>query len=151
MATALAFARFGATLLEGLSNPLWLGFIFAWLFSVVLGSALCVARHADHVAEIVGEPYGTLILTLSVTTIEVMSITAVMLHGVAQSHRALIVGHRALGERRARRDRGEDKEGRGMGGESLSVHEGFSRQGTLTRAFYRRGSRGIESECVIGT
>jgi len=81
LATALAFARFGGTLLEGLDNPLWLGFIFAWLFAVVLGSALCVARHADHVAEIVGEPYGTLILTLSVTTIEVMSISAVMLHG----------------------------------------------------------------------
>jgi Ca2+:H+ antiporter len=81
LATALAFARFGDTLLGGLNNPLWLTFIFAWLFTVVLGSALCVARHADHVAEIVGEPYGTLILTLSVTTIEVMSITAVMLHG----------------------------------------------------------------------
>lgn len=80
-ATAFVFARFGDTLLDGLNNPLWLTFIFAWLFTVVLGSALCVARHADHVAEIVGEPYGTLILTLSVTTIEVMSITAVMLHG----------------------------------------------------------------------
>ncbi|MGZ8994874.1 MAG: hypothetical protein ACXW16_12745, partial [Burkholderiaceae bacterium] len=80
-ATAFVFARFGGTMLGGLSNPLWLGFIFAWLFAVVLGSALCVARHADHVAEIVGEPYGTLILTLSVTTIEVMSITAVLLHG----------------------------------------------------------------------
>lgn len=62
-------------------NPLWLGFIFVWLFAVVLGSALCVAHHADHVAEIVGEPYGTLILTVSVTIIEVMSISAVMLHG----------------------------------------------------------------------
>jgi Ca2+:H+ antiporter len=40
-----------------------------------------VARHADQVAEILGEPYGTLILTLSVTAIKVMSISAVMLHG----------------------------------------------------------------------
>jgi Ca2+:H+ antiporter len=40
-----------------------------------------VVRHADHVAEIIGEPYGTLVLTLSVTAIEVMSISAVMLHG----------------------------------------------------------------------
>jgi Ca2+:H+ antiporter len=47
----------------------------------VLGSALSAARHADHVAEILGEPYGTLVLTLSVTAIEVMSISAVMLHG----------------------------------------------------------------------
>ena len=46
-----------------------------------MGSALSVARHADAVAEALGEPYGTLVLTLSVTAIEVMSITAVMLHG----------------------------------------------------------------------
>ncbi len=31
--------------------------------------------------EVLGEPYGTLVLTLSVTTIEVLSISAVMLHG----------------------------------------------------------------------
>ena len=47
----------------------------------MLASALSVVRHADHVAEILGEPYGTLVLTLSVTAIEVMSISAVMLHG----------------------------------------------------------------------
>jgi Ca2+:H+ antiporter len=40
-----------------------------------------VVRHADQVADVLGEPYGTLVLTLSVTAIEVMSITAVMLHG----------------------------------------------------------------------
>ena len=81
LATALVFALSGKTLLAGLSHPLWLGFIFAWLFAAVLGSALNVARHADSVAEILGEPYGTLVLTLSVTTIEVLSISAVMLHG----------------------------------------------------------------------
>lgn len=79
--TALVFAVAGKTLLAGLDSPLWLAFIFIWLFATVLGSALCVARHADQVAEILGEPYGTLVLTLSVTTIEVMSISAVMLHG----------------------------------------------------------------------
>ncbi len=83
LGTALVFAVFGKTLLAGLANPLWLAFIFLWLFATVLGSALCVARHADRVAEILGEPYGTLVLTLSVTTIEVMSISAVMLHGEA--------------------------------------------------------------------
>jgi Ca2+:H+ antiporter len=81
LATTLAFALSGAKLLSGLSNPLWLAFIFVWLFAVVLGSALSVVRHADHVAEILGEPYGTLVLTLSVTAIEVVSISAVMLHG----------------------------------------------------------------------
>lgn len=81
LATTLVFALYSAKLEAALSNPLWLSVIFIWLFAVVLGSALSVVRHADHVAEILGEPYGTLVLTLAVTTIEVMSISAVMLHG----------------------------------------------------------------------
>jgi Ca2+:H+ antiporter len=79
--TCVAFLISGGSLLNGLSNPLWLTFIFAWLFAIILGSALAVVRHADRLAEQLGDPYGTLILTLSVTAIEVMSITAVMLHG----------------------------------------------------------------------
>jgi len=81
LVTSLVFLLSGKTLFQGLANPLWLGLIFAWLFIVVLGSAVCVVRHADHLAERLGEPYGTLILTLSVTSIEVMSISAVMMHG----------------------------------------------------------------------
>jgi Ca2+:H+ antiporter len=81
LATTLAFVLYGETLRGSLSQPLWLGGIFIWLFAVILGAALAVARHADRVAEILGEPYGTLVLTLSVTSIEVLSISAVMLHG----------------------------------------------------------------------
>ena len=81
LATTLVFALLGEKVFDALSNPLWLAVIFIWLFGVVLGSALSVVRHADRVAEILGEPYGTLVLTLSVTAIEVLSITAVMLHG----------------------------------------------------------------------
>jgi Ca2+:H+ antiporter len=82
LATTLAFLLAGRTLLlPWISHPLGLTVIFVWLFGVVLGSALAVVRHADHVAEALGEPYGTLVLTLSVTAIEVMSISAVMLHG----------------------------------------------------------------------
>jgi Ca2+:H+ antiporter len=40
-----------------------------------------VVRHADHLAVRLGEPYGTLILTLVVTAIEVTSISTIMLHG----------------------------------------------------------------------
>jgi len=79
--TVAAFWRWGDTLFAGLSNPFWFAFVFLWLFAVVLGSALAVVRHADVLAEQFGEPYGTLILTLAVTAIEVMSISAVMLHG----------------------------------------------------------------------
>ena len=81
LATALGFALGGEAVFSALSNPLWLALIFLWLFGTVIGSALAVVRHADRVAEVLGEPYGTLVLTLSVTAIEVMSITAVMLHG----------------------------------------------------------------------
>ena len=55
--------------------------VLAWLFFVILGSVLAVVRHADHLAEKLGEPYGTLVLTLAVTAVEAMSISAVMLHG----------------------------------------------------------------------
>ena len=55
--------------------------LFLWLFAVVLGSCLSVVRHADHLAVRLGEPYGTLILTLAVTVIEVISISALTLHG----------------------------------------------------------------------
>jgi len=81
LATGVGFALAGEPIYAGLSNPLLLALVFLWLFGTVVGSALAVVRHADRVAEVLGEPYGTLVLTLSVTAIEVMSITAVMLHG----------------------------------------------------------------------
>ena len=77
--TCLVFFALGDRLAQSFEGALW--FTFAWLFAVVLGSALSVVRHADHLAERLGEPYGTLILTLSVTSIEVVNISAVMLHG----------------------------------------------------------------------
>jgi Ca2+:H+ antiporter len=79
--TSLVFLAYGKALFDLLANPAWLTVIFLWLFLVVLGSALSVVRHADHLAERLGEPYGTLILTLAITSIEVVAITAVMQHG----------------------------------------------------------------------
>ena len=81
LATCAAFAYAGESAYDRLDQPLWFTFIFGWLFVVVAASALSVVRHADRLAERLGEPYGTLILTISVTAIEVMSISAVMLHG----------------------------------------------------------------------
>ena len=81
LATVGFFALAGAPLFEKLGDPFWFALVFGWLFAVVATSALAVVRHADQLAEILGEPYGTLILTLSVTAIEVLSISAVMLHG----------------------------------------------------------------------
>jgi Ca2+:H+ antiporter len=81
LATSLAFLLFGDWLHRDYSNPLYLTLVLAWLFFAILISVLAVVRHADHLAERLGQPYGTLILTLSVTAIEAMSISAVMLHG----------------------------------------------------------------------
>ena len=88
-ATVVIFSLKGRSLFADLPDPVGFTLIFVWLFAVVLGSCLHVVRHADELAEIVGEPYGTLILTLSVTTIEVASISAVMLDG-ASNHPTLV-------------------------------------------------------------
>ncbi len=81
VASSTVFLCFGRSMLGGLSNPVWLILILVWLFVAVLGSIICVVRHADHLAIHLGEPYGTLILTLVVTAIEVVSISTMMLHG----------------------------------------------------------------------
>lgn len=80
VASGLAFLLAGHALLGGLSRPWWLALVLLWLFVAILGSALAVVRHADHLAHRLGEPYGTLILTLAVTAIEAVSISAVMMH-----------------------------------------------------------------------
>jgi Ca2+:H+ antiporter len=79
--TAAIFLWFGNRLVENLEHPGAMGVVFAWLFVAVLWSAISVVRHADCLAIKCGEPYGTLILTLSAITIEVMMISAAMLHG----------------------------------------------------------------------
>jgi Ca2+:H+ antiporter len=79
--TAAIFLWFGSPLVENLEHPGAMGVVFVWLFVGVLWSAISVVRHADCLAIKCGEPYGTLILTLSAITIEVMMISAAMLHG----------------------------------------------------------------------
>src|SRR5213079_1936470 len=79
--TAAIFLWFGSRLVESLGQPAAMGVVFVWLFVAVLWSAISVVRHADCLAIKCGEPYGTLILTLSAITIEVMMISAAMLHG----------------------------------------------------------------------
>ena len=81
IASSLAFLFFEHSLLQGLSNRIWLAALFVWLFVVVLGAAVGVVRHAEALSERLGEPYGTLVLTVSIALIEVMSITAIMTHG----------------------------------------------------------------------
>ena len=54
---------------------------FIGLFGVMLWCAFGVVRHADAIASHLGEPYGTLVLTLSVIVIEVSLMAAIILHG----------------------------------------------------------------------
>ena len=75
------FWVFGNAWLRDLSNPLWEGFLFLWLFVAILTSAFGVVRHADCLAIKLGEPFGTLVLTLAVIGMEVMMVAALMLTG----------------------------------------------------------------------
>lgn len=65
---------------SGGSLPLALGAL-AWVVAVILLSAFAVVRHAEVLAVRCGEPYGTMILTFSVISLEVMMIASLMLHG----------------------------------------------------------------------
>jgi Ca2+:H+ antiporter len=81
LATVAIFLVVGSRLDELTTHAVPLLGVFAWLFVVILWSAMCVVRHADCLAIKLGEPYGTLILTLSAISIEVVMISTAMLHG----------------------------------------------------------------------
>jgi len=69
-------------------GPGWLGDLgaasvalglFAWLFVVIIWSAFGVVHEAEELAHRLGEPFGTLVLTLAIVVIEVALVSAVML------------------------------------------------------------------------
>ena len=74
----LLFAAVGAT---GYSFvPSAAGLLFAALLLLILfGTVFAAVHHAEVIAERIGEPYGTLLLTLAVTIIEVALIATIML------------------------------------------------------------------------
>ena len=79
--TTVLFYVFSDVLLADLAPDPRTIALFCWLFGTMLWCAFGVVRHADCLAEMLGEPYGTLILTLSVIGIEVSLISSIMLHG----------------------------------------------------------------------
>jgi Ca2+:H+ antiporter len=81
LGTAAIFFAAGSQLVEIVAHPAAMIVVFLWLFAVILWLAICVVRHADCLAIKLGEPYGTLILTLSAISIEVVMISTAMLHG----------------------------------------------------------------------
>ena len=72
LVTVAIFFAAGSQLVEIIAHPARLIGVFIWLFAVILWSAMCVVRHAECLAVKLGEPYGTLILTLSAISIEVV-------------------------------------------------------------------------------
>lgn len=78
LVTLILFFLFGKEWLDDLTKPSWFAFVSLWLFGVILLSAFAIVRHAESLAVILGEPLGTLVLTLSVIGVEVLMISAVM-------------------------------------------------------------------------
>ena len=78
---ALAVLLFaGATALGFTFTPSASGLVFAAALLVILfGTVFAAVHHAEMIAERIGEPYGTLLLTLAVTIIEVALIATIML------------------------------------------------------------------------
>src|SRR6202035_3432233 len=79
LGTAVIFFAAGDQLVEIVAHPVALAVVFVWLFVVILWSAISAVRHADALAVKWGEPYGTLVLTLSAITIEVVVVSTAML------------------------------------------------------------------------
>lgn len=79
--TLLFFKTLGADLLSD-TTPFWIYILISTgLFAIVTWAIFSVVRHSDALAVKLGEPFGTLILTLSVISLEVVMISSVMLTG----------------------------------------------------------------------
>src|SRR5213080_3640839 len=78
---ALAVVLFAVATALGLTfTPSAGGFLFAaTLLAILFGTVFAAVHHAEVIAERIGEPYGTLLLTLAVTIIEVALIATIML------------------------------------------------------------------------
>ncbi|HEY3521647.1 MAG TPA: calcium:proton antiporter [Rhodanobacteraceae bacterium] len=63
-----------------IASNLAVGISFAAFFVGALLAAISATRHAEHLAMRFGEPYGTLMLTLSAISLEIATVVTVMLH-----------------------------------------------------------------------
>ena len=65
---AIALQVFHQPLLVGADNPTQILSMFLLLFTAIMFAAFAVVRHADVLAETLGEPLGTLTLAVSMVT-----------------------------------------------------------------------------------
>jgi len=79
-ASVVAIYVVGDRWFSDIAHPLVLAALFTWVFGVILWATFGAVRHADGLAELLGEPYGTLILTIAATCIEISVMAAIMLH-----------------------------------------------------------------------
>ncbi len=78
----LAAVLLGKPIIAGaLNQPVALVLLLAILCGVILAAAIAIVRHADVLAHRLGEPAGTLLLTLAVTGLEVAMVGFVMSTG----------------------------------------------------------------------
>lgn len=78
-ATTIVFLTFGHEYVVHPPNAAVAVGAFVLILGAIMVAAFGVVRHAEHLAEKVGEPVGTLILTLTVVVIEVVLIASIML------------------------------------------------------------------------
>ena len=79
LAVAIAFHISGLSVDEGMMSVRVL--VGAISSAIMFVTVFVVLHHAEAVASRLGEPYGTLVLTMAVTAIEVSIIVSMMLHG----------------------------------------------------------------------
>jgi len=72
------FVDFEAGVLNSISASI---IFFLLVLGVILYAAIGVVHHAEALAHLFGEPYGTLILTLSAVTVEIIMVLAMIFHG----------------------------------------------------------------------
>lgn len=77
---ALIFVFLFAKSAEVRGSDMMTGLFFILTFSIILYAAFGVVHHAELLARRFGEPYGTMILTFSAVTVEVIMVAAMMLH-----------------------------------------------------------------------
>ena len=77
--TVALFLLFGGSWLVD-HTPVWqAGALFLWLFVVIMWSSFGCVKEADSLADLLGEPLGSLALALAIITIEAVLIGAVVL------------------------------------------------------------------------
>jgi Ca2+:H+ antiporter len=73
---AVIFGIYEHSLLSAGSATLWGA--FALLFGIIIATSMRVAHHAEVLAQRLGEPYGTMILTISAVVVEVVMLVILM-------------------------------------------------------------------------